>query len=486
MSLALEIEFLTGVCRAAREPGDDTPDWPPQPDRVFSALVASWAARGERADERMALEWLERQEPPKIHASAHTARTTPDVFVPPNDAKSSTALKKYRKVLPDWRPRQPRRFPVAVPEDPVVTMSWRANPESAVFKALDSVARDVGYVGHSASVARLRFLATDATVAESEGAAARRRIYPGRLAELERAHRLNPVRPRIAPGASVVSKPESAEGGSETDDWLVLEVVEGVAPDIRAAALVCRLLRQALMSGYKRAGLGSAIPEIVSGHAPDGKPTRHPHLAVAPMAFAGVRHADGHAMGYALIPSAGVRLHAAPGFLKAFEAVAPYNRGNERRELVLDGDPLLAPLRLAPVGGGPARASLSADPYVEPARVWASVTPLVLDRHLKRKNDREMRELAARACENAGLPRPDPGRIRIDKHSAVEGMPSARPPAGAPPWMHWKTPKSLASRPLAHAVIDFGQEVCGPVLLGAGRFTGLGLCRGLERGRDDA
>ena len=85
MGLVLEIEFLSGVCRAAREPGDDTPDWPPQPDRVFSALVSAWAARGERPEERAALEWLEAQPPPAVHASDHTSRTTPDVFVPPND-----------------------------------------------------------------------------------------------------------------------------------------------------------------------------------------------------------------------------------------------------------------------------------------------------------------------------------------------------------------------------------------------------------------
>ena len=52
MSLVLEVEFLTGVCRAAHSPASTEPDWPPQPDRVFSALVATWAARGERTSER--------------------------------------------------------------------------------------------------------------------------------------------------------------------------------------------------------------------------------------------------------------------------------------------------------------------------------------------------------------------------------------------------------------------------------------------------
>ena len=55
MSLILEIEFLTGAYRAAHSPASNTPDWPPQPDRVFSGLVAAWAARGEQSIERLAL-----------------------------------------------------------------------------------------------------------------------------------------------------------------------------------------------------------------------------------------------------------------------------------------------------------------------------------------------------------------------------------------------------------------------------------------------
>ena len=113
MSLVLEIEFLTGECRAARIPASEAPDWPPQPDRVFSALVSAWVVRGGRRDERRALEWLEQQPPPTIHASGHVARTAPDVFVPPNDLKFSKTAKTYIKVMPDARPRQPRRFPVA-------------------------------------------------------------------------------------------------------------------------------------------------------------------------------------------------------------------------------------------------------------------------------------------------------------------------------------------------------------------------------------
>ena len=480
MNLVLEIEFLTGVCRAARGPGGDDPDWPPQPDRVFSALTSAWGARGELSDERAALEWLEKQPPPVIWATGYSVRTAPDVFVPPNDLKASKALKTYLKVLPDRRPRQPRRFPVARPDDPNVKLIWPVLPGAGVLDALNALASCVGYVGHSASLARCRFQTRKAVKCKSQVMPARLQIYPGRLRELERAHRARPERPAIRLGMPAFQ--EHASTPEVQAEWLILEVVEGDIPDIRASALVCRLLRHALMAGYRRTGLENAIPEIISGHAPDGRPTRNPHLAVAPMAFVGSPHADARVFGFALIPPRGESLLRIDGFRDAFEAVATYRAADQRRLLSLDGSPLRGPLTLAPApNGGGGKRSLLPDSYLVESQCWASVTPIVLDRHLKRKDDTEVRELIARACENAGLPRPDCNRIRVGKYSAVEGAPAACPLAGEPPWTRWKLPKSLESRQLVQAVIDFEQRVSGPVLIGAGRFTGLGLCRRVDQ-----
>ena len=482
MSLVLEIEFLTGVCRTARGPGDDTPEWPPQPDRIFSALVSAWGVRGEADEERAALEWLECQPPPDIRASECSARTAPDVFVPPNDPKASNTLKTYIQVLPEHRMRQPRKFPVARPNDPNMELVWPDAPDDVVLDALNALADCVGYVGHSASLTRCRFHAGDAGKSEMKGAALmppRRRVYPGRLRELEAAHRTKPGRPVIRPGAPVYPKVRQDPGPPA--EWLVLETITGET-DIRASALVCRLLRQALMAGYQRSGWGSSIPEIVSGHASNGAPTRLPHLAVVPMSFTGSSHADGRVLGFALVPPPGESLIRIDGFRTAFEAIAPYRENQQRRILKLQGSPLHGALELAPAPDyEDHRQSLLPGQYLKESSVWASVTPIVLERHLKRKDDAEIRELVAYACVNAGLPRPDPERIRASKHSAVTGAPPARPLAGEPSWMRWKLPKSLESRRLIHAVIDFEEKVKGPVLIGAGRFTGLGLCRGLER-----
>jgi CRISPR-associated protein Csb2 len=106
----------------------------------------------------------------------------------------------------------------------------------------------------------------------------------------------------------------------------------------------------------------------------------------------------------------------------------------------------------------------------------------VLDRHLKAKDnaerDREIASLLRQACANIGLPKPI--RISAGKHSAVQGAPSAYPSGRAPRWTRWRLPMSLASRQLTHAVLQFNAPVRGPLILGAGRFLGLGLCRAID------
>jgi len=510
MSLIFEIEFVTGVCRAARDPGSISPDWPPQPDRVFSALVSVWAARGEQSVERVALEWLEKQSPPTIYASDYTSRTAPDVFVPPNDFKtpdnSVEKLKWYRDFLnlgkrppkaggyerdwkralsplPDLRQRKGRNFPVARPDDPMVVLTWPKQPDAGIFTALDAMARDVSYIGHSASLTRCRFRSCVTPKFKHPGRPPRRRVYPGRLRELESLHNANPIRPSIRPGTSAFTNDiEMPQSTQLSNGWLILETIDGEIPDIRTAPLVCRLLRQTLMSGYRRMGKKDAIPEVVSGHTRNGAPTRLPHIAIAPMTFTGFPHADGRILGFSVIPPQGMELNLIAGLRAAFERVAPYREDEERRVMTLEGPPLRGALHLAPAPSMGARMrSLLPDHYLRPSPRWTSVTPIILERHLKLKNEVEVRELVARACKNAGLPCPDLGNIQVSKHSSVEGVPPARPLAGEPPWMRWKVPCSFASRPMIHAVIDFGKEIRGPVLLGAGRFTGLGLCRRVGR-----
>jgi CRISPR-associated protein Csb2 len=478
MTLVLEIEYLLGTAFAAQEEDNPAPDWPPQPDRVFSALVATWAARGERPGERRALEWLEVQPCPELAASGGCARTAPIVFVPPNDAESSRVADPL--VMPALRRRQRRRFPAYRPYDPIVSLIWpQATPDAATFDALSGLAADTAYIGHSVSVTRCHFHKGDP---QSAGGPPRRRIYRGRLAELERDFHARPAR-RPSPGAPVrgAEPPlRRARASVFADRWLVLEHVgdAGAMPDIRATALIARAVRNTIMSGYREIGLSDAIPATVSGHSPDGRPSSEPHLAIAPLAFVGSEYASGNVLGFALIPPLDHALIMERDFQRALAAVAQWNEDEGRRELVVSAHGL--DLTFATVGDSP-RRSLDSAAYVEPARIWASCTPIVLDRHLKERGNKareeEIGRLLRQACRNIGLP--EPCRVAAGKHSALEGSPPAYPSGRAPQWVRWRVPESLGSRQLIHTVVEFAEPVCGPVILGAGRFVGLGLFRAL-------
>jgi CRISPR-associated protein Csb2 len=260
---------------------------------------------------------------------------------------------------------------------------------------------------------------------------------------------------------------------------LIFEHIDGEMPHLRASALVARALHKTVMAGYERIGLGGTIPAVVSGHAPDGAPLGQPHLGVAPMAFLGSRHADGTVFGLALIPPRSGDLLSDATFQRAVREILPWREETSRRELTLEGEGFRLVLALA---GESPRRSLDAAPYIAKATIWASGTPIVLDRHLKEIGNEarqtEIENLLRRACANIGLPEPE--RVVADKHSAVDGAPSAYPSGCAPPWTGWRIPQSLTSRQPTHAVLKFRHPVRGPVILGAGRFVGLGLCRAID------
>ena len=146
--------------------------------------------------------------------------------------------------------------------------------------------------------------------------------------------------------------------------------------------------------------------------------------------------------------------------------------------MTVRGAPLREPLKLAPIRHlASQRRSLSFDAYREPAHTWATVTPMVLDRFPKGDREEAIRDAVMLACERAGLPAPQRDAVYAGKHSAIEGCPPARPGADEPPWTRWRVPRSMAKRPLVHIAIEFCEPVAGPIMLGAGRFNGMGLCR---------
>ena len=85
-ALRLAVRFYEGRYHGHADRFHAADGWPPSPGRLFQALVAA-AARGSRllADDRRALGWLEQLDPPRIAAPPARRGHSVKLFVPNND-----------------------------------------------------------------------------------------------------------------------------------------------------------------------------------------------------------------------------------------------------------------------------------------------------------------------------------------------------------------------------------------------------------------
>jgi len=472
--LALDVEFLSGVCVAGRSPSDPVPDWPPQPDRLFSALVASWAARGQAADERDALEWLEQQAPPIVYASDGEARADRTCYVPPNDVSGRSL-----EALPAHRARHARRFSACVPKEALISYCWQeASPHIATLSLLQKVARDTPYLGHSSSLVRCFFRQSQRPAETRPVVRATRGVYPGRFSELEEAFRRR-VRPRPGQTLGLHTKTELTTPASIFGSkWYVFADAGGLCPDLRATAVAARALRGLVLSAFG----AKSVPEAISGHAPDGTPSNAPHMAIFPLADLGWDWSEGRLMGMAICLPREISPQDEEAFTNALRFILRLRKKSARYDevvLPLGSDSAWRLTREV----DPKRPSFNPTRYTRESNTWATATPVVLDRHPKRwlnsTWEAQVETVISEACRNIGLPAPR--QVIPCVQSAIRGSEAASAPRLAPEWVRWAMPGALEGRPMTHATLVFDEPVQGPVALGAGRFYGLGLCLPLRR-----
>ncbi|MEA3275612.1 MAG: type I-U CRISPR-associated protein Csb2 [Pseudomonadota bacterium] len=256
--------------------------------------------------------------------------------------------------------------------------------------------------------------------------------------------------------------------GGLFDPRLVVLALFGERLTLPATLKLTGALRGALL-----AACPDPVPEWVSGHDSEGRVSRRPHVAFVPLPFVGSEHADGRLMGLAL---------ALPRELDPAEAalvLEPWLRddnGLPRALKLFNGQWLECRAELETRERPP--FNLRLETWTGPARHWASVTPVVLDRHFDGPNKWERAtETVKDSCERIGLPRPL--EVLLHLVSLVEGVSRSN----EFPWMARKRDGGRMHH--VHAVLVFGEPVQGPVLLGAGRFRGYGLCRPLTQGGGD-
>jgi CRISPR-associated protein Csb2 len=405
------------------------------------------------------------------------------------DMKGATAL------FPEHRGRQPRSFPSIAPDDPKVVFCWpNADPSPKVRAALSALASRVVRVGHSSSLVRLRCLdAPPPASLEPDELAPRRLRVPmaGQVEQLEqqfaqhqethpRVLAATPQGYRLAGGVPSTVSPQSV---FDSDDWLVFEVVrpgKRMGLPVLRAAHVAEAVRLALIEH-----MNGDLPEVLSGHAADGGPSQKPHVAIVPLPWVGADHADGRLLGVAIVLPRAASRDERRTLVRAVDrwerAIALQTGDDDAPQLPLGitGAPGWKLKRLEE----PSRlGTLQPTGWARMSRVWATATPVALDRNPGDLRERDPAKAQrafeaaeatiAQACTNIGLP--EPVRVVVTHSSPVKGGEKTRR------FPRFPTDRAKHQRVLVHALIEFATSVRGPVLLGAGRYLGLGLLRPLD------
>ncbi len=396
-------------------------------------------------------------------------------------------LKLGASMLPDQRGKQARTFPSVVPDEPRVTLVWTAAEVSDELRGvLDRLVARVVRLGHSSSLVSMRVLADDQVVArpyrvpDPDGDEVLRGVESGQLDRLcEDFARHQASEPRVmAAAVHLYSEPRDRPAARVSsvfgEDWIVLTFVDPPRLPTSRSVDIARAVRSALQVHSPE----QPPPEILSGHQPaGGAPSERPHLAIVPLPFVGMRHADGDLRGVALILPRAATLAERKVVLRAIGAWEQSDRADRGHE------PAWIPVLLA--GGldlrvqrqiAPTLSTLKVRRWCGPARQWATVTPIALDRHPGDLRDRnssalakavaEARDSIVAACRRIGLPMP---RVEIHPTAPIVGAHKVREFPAYPPV------PGRTRRALTHAVLEFDEPVGGPILLGAGRYYGLGL-----------
>lgn len=524
---ALGIRYLNGWAMATHVSDRENAEWPPHPDRLFMALAAAHFETDGGAEERAALEWLQSLPPPAMTVNEAGYRELTTSYVPVNDTEisrprkdSPQALKKRLTgidgisdikaarsrglaLLPDHRSRQARAFPIAIPKPtdkgaerardgmPRVYFSWEtAIPSAATEQALEVLCSKVTHVGHSASFVQawMESSPPEPSLVPLDGVATKHRLRvtgPTRLSHLESRYAAG-LRPSnsIWQGYGQLSPtlPESANGSTMFDpNLLILARMDGPRLALHSALQLTEALRGAVMAHC----LIQPPPEWISGHTLDGRFSEQPHLAFVPLADVGHEHADGHVLAVAIVVPRSVTASEQ----QALGAVLFATETGEPSEIELRMKAGVWRIRLAV---DDARIALQPETWTaEPvgSTLWATVTPVAFDRHPKQswktgdpprlRAERQaaywsgVENMIAQACENIGLPRP----VEVTATGASAFRAAA--PAGQMPRL---LRKDDTHQRQTHAIIRFDAPVVGPVLLGAGRYRGYGLCRPLNEG----
>jgi CRISPR-associated protein Csb2 len=522
---SIEVRLLTG--RYHGRDANTRPEWPPTPLRLFQAITAGalsgrWAVEDRDASEK-ALRWIESLGAPEVVLAppAHTLKPY-RIAVPNNQAdRHLPALRKGAhldrllagdKELKVVRPRIVGRAPLIY--------AWRIEEaDRGAAEAARAVVRRLVVLGTGLdhAVADIRIgpdrPVADGSVSYQPGVSPCRGTLDSLVklhhAQLERLktgslrENLPPVRYQRPPSSADMAAPLlfAIRAPSDEND-------ASLPIDPRDTAILTQAIRVKLaerLADAMRRHLHAAphtspqeIERLVIGRGAEAADTAM-RLCMAPLPSIGHEHSDG------LLRR--VLVSVPSNFPLPAESV---RRALTGCEISVDVRSSARRVRLVSMEADSESERRMRERYLGPARIWRSVSPVVLFGH-RPPSSRRTRGQATQPEADEVRMRADARRWQYEGllfqnalgHAGLENVAAfrlRREPFGA----HqpradaaWRLPASrhdphrvwLAGRPKLHAEIVFDEPRAGPILIGDGRFLGLGLfhaVRDEQPGRPEA
>ena len=520
MPLTLSLQFPAGRYVAASWGDKDQVEWPPHPARLCLALIDALHKSGNASASRAALEWLCRQDPPEIIipvADHADVQVLDGIFVPQNPAQAEGVK----------HPRKPRSFPTVFldADNPTVFFHWHsAELPDETRVDLAKLVSDLPRFGHSSSLVivsiseetppsgvewrlifpvkqdhhgtpefRLR-VGWDGLLKSAEDAF----DASGRATEMEKlianASRTAKADKTLRPAASSRGRHdprhqwqgycEETKQETRGTPWdkriLVFSQIGGDRLGLTSTWQLAEIFHKTVLDRWCRNAAVGPLPSWLSGHqsgeagARTG-PVEDTHLAIFPLAFVGSKHATGNLMGLGLALPRPERIGVDTATFRIQWRQALAALLDENGHVELSPPDKAWTVLLALEESPEPRQALRPARWTQASEIWTTVTPIILDRHPKphfNKNPEAWRascvSIIEDACERLGLPKPL--EVDVSRYSQLVGVPPA--PSFVSPAPRLGRPQRFH----VHASLKFAEAVEGPLLLGAGRYRGYGLC----------
>ncbi len=507
-SLFLSVRFHDGRYHG-------TGDWPPSPARLFQALVAAAAKPGLDDASRDALAWLERQAPPTLAApTAHSGQHV-GLYVPNNDLDAKGGdIRRVAEIRSSMKHIRPRLFDVALP----LLYVWRIDDDGKSDAAcLCRIAEGLYQLGRGVDMAWaigevLDEATTESRLAEYPGAIYRpssssvgmKLACPiaGSLQSLEARYKASAMRFRhIVDGRTVRTEFSNAPRP-------YFRSVAYNSPSVRTLFDLRRATASSSPFASSPLTKAAALVQTLRGcDGEDGLPESGAFMLLA-------RHFDRRLVSRILIgrnageadkaqrlriiplPSIG-HVHVDRGIRRVLVEVPPdcpipanditwafSGLEVEAQDVDIEtGEIMGSPVELVPADDDAMLMHYGIGEAATPSRLWRSVTPLALPtaarrridparRHEQGKSGAEYSSEQKQACHeiaqalrHAGL------RDRIT-HVHVQREPFEARGERAEAFADGTR---FSKHQLWHAEIEFAEPVHGPIVLGSGRYLGLGL-----------